>query len=110
MCEKYLGVDFPDQLRASGKGAGAMSATIQMLVVDRPNCRYAYTIEPSSVTVFEGVAFDAHLTLAFKASDLEAFSRGMLDADEAIRSERLKVMGDARLLTRLADRLSPEEA
>lgn len=105
-CRSYLAVELPDQLRKGARTDAQPIIVIQVLVVDQPSCRFAYRIGPSEVHVSPGVNDEAHLTLAFTSRDLEAFSRGSLDAQDAIRSTRLKVMGDERLLLWLSDRIA----
>ena len=78
---------------------------IQMMLVDWQDCDFFYRVTKEGVRVREGIADDGDVALAFISEDLAAFSEGRLDADRALGSQRLKVMGDENILLWMANLL-----
>lgn len=109
-CEETLETLLPALLR---RNPGAMAdlatrgAVVQFIVPDNKACRYYYTFEtPSRLVVGKGVSDRVDLTLSLVSEDLEKFLESTLDFDHALRTQRVKVMGDASLLLGLAAALA----
>lgn len=102
-CPKFLGTDLPSLL--SRNTAGAPDAVIQVIVVDRQDCDLAYFISPEGVAVRPGISDRCDLTLAFVGEDVAALAEGRLDVKRALRTRRLKVIGDESLLVWMSKQL-----
>lgn len=115
-CEETLETLLPALLR---RNPGAMAdlatrgAVVQFIVPDNKACRYFYTFEtvmeakaPARLVVGKGVSDEVDLTLSLVTEDLEKFLQSTLDFDHALRTQRVKVMGDASLLLGLAAALA----
>ena len=104
-CEETLETLLPALLRRN-PGAVAAGAVVQFIVPDQKTCRYFYTFERDDVVVGKGVSDKVDLTLSLVSEDLERFLDSTLDVDHALRTQRMKVMGDASLLLGLAAALA----
>lgn len=118
-CEETLETLLPALLR---RNPGAMAdlatrgAVVQFIVPDNKACRYFYAFETDAaaasgsdaarLVVGKGVSDKVDLTLSFVSEDLEKFVESTLDFDHALRTKRVKVMGDASLLLGLAAALA----
>lgn len=102
-CEEWLAKVLPALL---AKGGASPQRVIQLVVMDREDCTFTYTVDGPKVEVERGIADRFDLGIAMPAADMEAFAVNRLDVTRALRTGRLKVTGDESLLLWLADRLS----
>jgi predicted lipid carrier protein YhbT len=102
----YLETELPRLLASSPVPRLAKPAVIQFVIVDRPDCDFAYTIAGDGVAVSREIADEVDLTISFVAADLLAFKSRKLDVERALRTRRMKVLGDVSLLAFMAERLA----
>src|SRR5262245_5986160 len=102
---RFLGSELPALLSGGRSGAETPDAVIQMIVVDRDDCDLAYLVSRDGIAVQLGISDRCDLTLSFLDADLGALAEGRLDVARAVRTRRLKVMGDTRLLSWMSERL-----
>ncbi len=101
-CEETLEALLPALLRRS-PGAVGEGAVLQIVVPDVAGCRYHYTFAGGDVAVQKGVSDRVDLTLSLVSADLARLFEGALDVEHAVRTRRMKVMGDESLLLALSD-------
>jgi hypothetical protein len=109
-CEETLETVLPALLR---RNPGALAdlatrgAVVQFIVPDKKTCRFFYSFEGDArLVVGKGVSDRVDLTLSMVSEDLEKFLDSTLDFDHALRTQRVKVMGDASLLLGIAAALA----
>ena len=100
----YLQHVFPALLDLDPHGDAA-ERVLQIVVRDREGCDFSFRLSPSGVVTRKGVSDEVDLTLSFVAADLASFADHALDLPAALKSRRLTVHGDERLLLRLAEKL-----
>src|SRR5687768_1629441 len=100
-CHDTLSTVLPSLLRRS-PGAVAEGVVLQLVVPDHEDCRYFYTFAKDDVLVTKGVSDKVDLTLSLVSEDLARFLDASLDIEHALRTRRMKVMGDESLLLALA--------
>src|SRR4051812_31291358 len=109
-CEETLETLLPALLRrhpAALADLATRGAVVQFIVPDNRKCRYFYSFEGDArLVVGKGVSDRVDLTLSFVSEDLEKFVDSTLDFDHALRTQRVKVMGDASLLLGIAAALA----
>jgi hypothetical protein len=108
-CRRFLEQVLPELFCMPGDGISDFDAIIQFEVTDLNGYCVHYHFHQGSLDVRQGKAPQADLEIALGSTELAALSRNELHADEALKSARLKVAGDDRLLLWLADRLAAAE-
>jgi alkyl sulfatase BDS1-like metallo-beta-lactamase superfamily hydrolase len=108
-CEETLETVLPALLRRN-PGAVADGSIVQFIVPDQQACRYFYTFRQKGVVVDKGLSDRVDLTLSLVSEDLGRFLDATLDFEHAVRTQRMKVMGDAELLLALASALAGPRA
>jgi ubiquinone biosynthesis protein UbiJ len=109
-CAAYLHTVLPALLQRAQTPPLGRQVVIQFLVIDRAGCEIFYSIDDEQLRVGQGVSNRVDLTLAFCAADLSAFGDHSLDVARAVRTGRLKVMGDVALVQWLSSRLAARPA
>jgi hypothetical protein len=105
-CAEYLETVLPGLLQRSVEPELSREATVQFVVRDRPECLFFYELGPRTVVARRGISDQVDLTVSIYSSDLYDLSRNALDAGRALRTSRLKVLGDSSLLAWMSTRLS----
>lgn len=109
-CEETLETLLPALLRRNHGALADLSTrgvVVQFIVPDNKACRYFYSFEgDAKLVVGKGVSDKVDLTLSMVSEDLEKFFDSTLDFDHALRTQRVKVMGDASLLLNIAAALA----
>ena len=97
----------PDASEAEGV---EVDAVIQFEVTDLDGYRVHYHFHEGRLDVLKGEAPRVDLAIEIASAELLALSRNTLNTQVALKTSRLKVTGDDRLLLWLADRLAPDSA
>ena len=106
--EETLETVLPALLRRDPRALA--EGTVVQLIVPDDKARYFYPFTRDDVVVQRGLADKVDLTLSMVSEDLQRFLEATLDFDHAIRTKRVKVMGDASLLLGLATALGGKRA
>ncbi len=107
-CRDYLETVLPALLQQSDAPRLGKEVVVQFVVSDRADCDRYYAISDERLQVGAGISDRVDLTLGICAEDLLALGSNSLDVARALRTDRLKVMGDDSLLLWLADRLAAQ--
>lgn len=102
----YLGAVLPALLAKGRAAPPKASLVVQVLVADLEGCEWFYSVEGDRVEARQGLSDRVDLTLSFLAADVSALSAGELDVARAVRTGRLRVMGDEGVLGWLSKRLA----
>lgn len=99
----YLREHLPSVLaRTKPPADGAM---FQVTVMDREDCDVAYRFAGETVEVLHAPRDDARLTLAFTSRDLGRLTHANFDIARAVRTGRIRALGDLGVLEWLAGAL-----
>jgi ubiquinone biosynthesis protein UbiJ len=103
---EYLENIFPSLLQRSPALLSPRAYTIQFLLIDERGGDVFYRVGGRELEVGKGISDEVDLTLAMSNEELKDLSLNQLDAGTALRSGRLKVFGDRRVLLWLAEMLA----
>jgi ubiquinone biosynthesis protein UbiJ len=87
------------------RSAQLLGTTIQWVVLGRAPQHFVYTFSEDGLAVSRGISDASTLTLAMDARALASLLDSTLDVEDAMRAQRVKVIGDAQVLLDLVTAL-----
>ncbi len=103
--KEYLETILPGLLSGAKAPVSLDATVVQFVVADAEDCDFFYRFDGEGVTAEQGVSDTSDLMLSFLSQDLGDLSENKLDLKQAIRRQRIRVLGDQEIFTWIATRL-----